>query len=64
MDDETAFLQLVLTNTQSELSPLEHGMHALAATEKGKHGRSVAAYAEQVGRTQRTVSMEVNEAEV
>src|SRR5215472_11743980 len=36
MDDDTAFMQLVLSNAQGELSPLERGMHALAATEKGK----------------------------
>ena len=33
MDDDTAFMQLLLSNTQGELSPLERGMHALAATE-------------------------------
>ena len=32
MDDDTAFMQLVLSNAQGELSPLERGMHALAAT--------------------------------
>ncbi len=46
-------------NAQGELSPLERGLHALAATEKGKHGRSVAAYAEEVGRPQPTVAKEV-----
>jgi hypothetical protein len=46
MDDDAAFMELVLANTQSELAPLERGMHALAFTEKGKHnGRSVDAYA-------------------
>lgn len=29
MDDDEAFMQLVLSNTQGELSPLEIGMHAL-----------------------------------
>jgi hypothetical protein len=33
MDDESAFMQLVVSNTQSELSPLERGVHALEATE-------------------------------
>jgi hypothetical protein len=47
MDDATAFMQLVLSNTQGELSPLERGMHALHATEKGKWSRSARTYAEQ-----------------
>jgi ParB/RepB/Spo0J family partition protein len=56
MDDDTAFMQLVMSNAQSELSPLERGIHALAATEKGKHdGKSVAAYARRVGRPEQTV---------
>lgn len=38
MTDEEAFMQLLLSNTQSELSPFERGVHALAATEKDKHG--------------------------
>jgi hypothetical protein len=46
------------------LYPLERGMHALAATEKGKHGKSVKAYAEQVGRKPATVADEVNAAKV
>jgi hypothetical protein len=29
MDDEVAFLELVRSNRQSELTPLERGMHAL-----------------------------------
>jgi ParB-like chromosome segregation protein Spo0J len=39
MDDEEAFMALVLANSQSELLPLERGMHALRATELDKHGR-------------------------
>jgi protein gp37 len=42
MDDETAFLELVKTNNQSELTPLERGMHAL------KSGLTVRDYAEKV----------------
>ena len=48
MDDDAAFMELVLANTQSELSPLERGMHALAAIEKGRmNGHSVDAYVTQ-----------------
>ena len=64
MEDETAFMQLVLSNAQGELTPLERGMHALAATEKGKHGRSIKTYAAQIGRPERTVYNEVQAAEV
>jgi hypothetical protein len=39
-------------------------LHALAATEKGKHGKSVAAYAKRVGRPEDTVRHEVQAAEV
>src|SRR5690242_14233687 len=39
-------------------------MHALKATEKGKHGKSVKAYAEVVGRPERSVSREVAAARV
>jgi hypothetical protein len=51
---------------QCELSPLERGMHALAATEKGRHGRSIAAYAEQVGRKgkESMIAIEVHGAKV
>jgi ParB/RepB/Spo0J family partition protein len=48
--DEEAFMQLVLANTQSGLTPLERGRHALAATTKyGTNGKdSIAKYAEAV----------------
>jgi hypothetical protein len=39
MDDDEAFMALVLANSQSELSPLEHGMHAV------KSGLDIKAYA-------------------
>jgi hypothetical protein len=56
---------LVLSNAQGELAPLERGMHALAATEKGRmNGRSVKAYAEQIGRPVRSVEQEVCAARV
>jgi len=34
MDDDRAFMMLVLCNAQGELSPLEIGMHALTAVPK------------------------------
>ncbi|MBB5329992.1 DUF5131 family protein [Tunturiibacter gelidoferens] len=65
MDDEAAFMELILSNAQGELSPLERGIHALGATEKGKHnGRSISAYAEQVGRPEKSVNNEVLAARV
>jgi ParB-like chromosome segregation protein Spo0J len=64
MDDEEAFLELVKSNNQSELSPLEHGEHALKATKKGKHGKSVEAYAEAIGRPITNVKREVHAARV
>lgn len=64
MDDETAFMQLVLANSQGELTALERGFHALQATEKGKWGKSVKAYAEGIGRPQQSVDREVKAAEV
>jgi ParB-like chromosome segregation protein Spo0J len=65
MDDDAAFMALVLANSQSELLPLERGLHALAATERGsKTGKSVSAYAVAVGRPERSVSKEVAAARV
>lgn len=51
LDDEEAFMQLVLSNTQGELSPLEIGMHALRAVPlaQGKSGGGVSAYAKRAG---------------
>ena len=65
MGDDAAFMQLVLANAQGELSPLERGMHALAATEKGKHnGRSIQLYAKQIRQPQQTVDLQVRAAKV
>jgi len=64
MTDEEALLELDLSNTQSELSPLERGIHALACIEKGKHGAGVAAYAARTGRQAATVDKEVRAARV
>jgi ParB/RepB/Spo0J family partition protein len=61
MDDDTAFMQLVLANAQGELSPLERGLHALAATEK--HG-DIKGYAEATGRPRPSVQAEVQAARV
>lgn len=64
MDDARAYMELVRANAQGELTALERGMHALGATEKGKHGQSVKAYAEAVGRASQTVALEVQAARV
>jgi ParB-like chromosome segregation protein Spo0J len=64
MDDDEAFMALVLANSQSELLPLERGMHALKATEQGKHGKSVEAYAKACERKVSTVKQEVWAAKV
>lgn len=39
LGDDEAFMQLVLSNTQGELSPLEIGMHALRAVPLSEGGR-------------------------
>jgi ParB/RepB/Spo0J family partition protein len=53
LDDEAAFMDLVLSNAQGELSPLEIGLHALKAVPKaqGKKGEGLAAYAEKIGKS-------------
>ena len=61
MDDDEAFMRLVTSNAQGELSPLEIGVHALHAVKEGKRGRGnrgdgLTAYAERVGRSQPFVS--------
>jgi hypothetical protein len=43
---------------------MERGIHALRATQKGKHGLSIAAYAAKVGRPDQSVNREVNAAVV
>jgi site-specific DNA-methyltransferase (adenine-specific) len=61
MDDEEAFMQLVLSNTQGELSPLEIGMHALKGVPLAEGGRGLAggltAYAERIGMARSGLSM-------
>jgi len=60
MDDDEAFMQLVLGNSQGELSPLEIGIHADQAVgiSKGGRGQSggISAYAKRIGRAQPDVS--------
>jgi ParB/RepB/Spo0J family partition protein len=58
MDDSTAYMELVRSNAQSELTALERGLHAL------RSGVDVKAYAESVGRARKTVSDEVLAAKV
>ena len=59
LDDETAFLQLALSNAQGELTPLEIGLHALQAVppEKGGRGKKggLSEYAERLGRSRQYI---------
>jgi hypothetical protein len=71
----TAFMQLVLSNAQGELTPLERGMHALVAVRR-KNGKNSAGkviwtngmivddYAAAVGRKPETVKNDIYAAEV
>lgn len=68
MDDDEAFMQLVLANTQGELSPLEIGMHALKAVPlagggRGKRG-GLSEYADRIGRSKERISHLRSAAEV
>lgn len=51
-------MQLVLSNAQSELSPLEIGVHTLEAvpSEQGKGGGGLQAYADQIGKSRQYAS--------
>ena len=49
MDDDEAYMQLVLCNTQSELHPLEEGKHA------AQSGMDLKSYAERAGKSRRTL---------
>lgn len=66
MDDDEAFMQLVLGNTQGELSPLEIGTHALRAVplQQGKAGGGLTAYAKRIGWTGEYVGQLRSAAEV
>ena len=68
LDDDEAFMQLVLANTQGELSPIEIGMHALKAVAlaeggRGKHG-GLSEYADRIGWTKAYVGQLRSAAEV
>jgi site-specific DNA-methyltransferase (adenine-specific) len=61
MTDEEAFMDLVRSNTQGELSPLEIGIHALECIEKNinrhsKSGEGLSGYAEMIGKSNSHVS--------
>ena len=58
LDDDNAYMQLVLANTQGELSPLERGIHFNGS------GRGVREYAREVGRPAPTITHESHAAEV
>ena len=68
MDDDEAYMALVTSNSQGELSPLEIGFHALncVALSAGGRGRKggLSAYAERVGKSQPFISQLVKAAEV
>ncbi len=68
MSDEEAFMQLVLSNAQGELSPLEVGLHALRAVPLAEGGRGkkggLTEYATRIGRDKGNVSRYRDGAEV
>lgn len=59
LDDEAAFMELVLANNQGELSPLEYGMHVLKYVELSEGGRGkkggLSEYARVVGKSDNTL---------
>lgn len=65
MDDQAAFMELVTSNNQGELSPLEIGIHALKLPkEQGKKGKGLSAYAERIGKHEQNVRKYRDAAEV
>jgi hypothetical protein len=68
LDDQAAMMELVLSNQQGELSPLEIGLHCLKAVPLGKGGRGVAGglreYARRIGKTHPYIFQMRNAAEV
>jgi hypothetical protein len=58
LDDSLAYMQLATSNAQSELSALEHGLHAL------RSGMDVRAYAENIGRKFTAVQRDIQAARV
>jgi ParB-like chromosome segregation protein Spo0J len=68
MDDDRAFMELVLSNTHGELSGLERGIHALKVVQKAKAGRGekegLRKYAKDVGKDHALIVREIKAAEV
>jgi ParB/RepB/Spo0J family partition protein len=68
LDDEAALMELVTSNNQGELSPLEIGIHCLQAVPLAKGGRGqgggLAEYARKIGKTQGYLVQLRNAAEV
>ena len=68
MTDEEAFRELLLSNAQDDLKPLEIGLHVLKAVERGKGGRGkkggIAEYARQMGRSRDVIQSYVEAARV
>lgn len=58
LSDSDAYMQLVLCNTQSELHPLEEGIHALNSGMNGSE------YARQIGKPQTTIADKIKAARV
>ena len=59
MSDAKAYMMLVTSNNQGELTPLEIGLHALRAVPKAKGGKGqkggLSEYAKAVGKQQGNV---------
>lgn len=68
LDDDAAYMALVTSNSQGELSPLEIGLHALNCVALGEGGRGkkggLSEYAELIGKDQGNVSRLVQAARV
>jgi ParB/RepB/Spo0J family partition protein len=66
MDDETAYMELVKSNAQGELTSLEIGLHALHAVGKaqGKKGEGLEFYASEIGRSRPNICQWVDAARV
>jgi len=60
LDDDAAYMALVTSNSQGELSPLEIGLHALHCVGLSEGGRGkkggLSGYAASVGKSQNTIS--------
>ncbi len=68
MSDAKAYMLLVTSNNQGELTPLEIGLHALRAVPKGQGGKGqkggIAEYAKKIGKQQSNVTNYRQAAEV